>query len=88
MLLRVLIGHFVYLFPVFQVSWSTHQSLSLQDSLLHVGKILLQTQELCPFYFMPGLKGVCDQTQLCICAPLVKIQWVVPLRWDQKFLSL
>lgn len=86
MLLGVLIGHFVYLFPVFQVSWSTHQSLSLQDSLLHVGKILLQTQELCPFYVMPGLKGVCDQTQLCICAPLVKIQWVVPLRWDQKFL--
>lgn len=86
MLLGVLIGHFVCLFPVFQVSWSTHQSLSLQDSLLHVGKILLRTQELCPFSVMPGLKDVCDQTQLRICAPLVKIQWVVPLRWDQKFL--
>lgn len=86
MLLGVLIGHFVCLLPGFQVSWSTHQSLSLQDSLLHVGKILLQTQELCPFSVMPGLKDVCDQTQLRICAPLVKIQWVVPLRWDQKFL--
>lgn len=38
------------------------------------------------FSLMPGLKGVCDQTQLRICTPLVKIQWVVPLRWDQEFL--
>ena len=29
-----------------QVSWSTYQFPSSQDSLLHVGKILLQTQEL------------------------------------------
>lgn len=46
MLLGVIFRRFVCLFPGFQVSWSTHQSLSLQDSPLHVGKILLQTQEL------------------------------------------
>lgn len=38
--------HFTCLFPVSQVSWSTHQCPSSQDSLLHVGKNLLQTQEL------------------------------------------
>lgn len=39
-------GYFTCLFSVYQVSWSIHQSPSWQDSLLHVGKILLQTQEL------------------------------------------